>query len=573
MSGLPCKQKEIVELPLEPICVTACAGSGKTRTAVHRLWEMRRRLEDRHGVVALLSFSNIAVDTFRKDYYAFAEFRAGSSRTTGVEIDTVDGFITGNILRPHAHRTMGASRTAYLVQGREPFLANYKVFDGQMNHPIASLNTRIVEGSFTYSASFGNATRPVDVADAEIAIVKFGKTGAYTHALGRYWTLRTLNEQNFVLRALARRYPHILIDEAQDIASEHQAILELLMSKGVQVSMIGDTNQGIFEFTGADGKFLETFGKRFGIVSRGLTENFRSVPEIVALANNLSGRSDTAAREALEHLSGALIVTYKGDAKDKLLAAFAGLMAEAKTTADKAVIICRGGETVEAWRGADETQGQGTVRVFVDACLERDKHGQYHSAFKLVCEGIVALLAYEHSNLLSLMSLSTAPIAMRRAKRLLWGFMRDPTTGLPACTLRADTDWHTALIERIKRLLEQLESECGLKKADNIGNKLAKKKLTSSPISQASATGSGAPKCKVTTVHRVKGESIEAVMYVATKRNIRDLLRGTGSEEGRIGYVAVTRARNLFVLAVPENCLAEFEEELLAKGFRKAAIP
>lgn len=115
MSEISSKQKDIVELPLEPICVTACAGSGKTRTAVHRLAEMRRKLDDRHGIIALLSFSNVAVDTFRKDYFALADIRAGGLRSTGVEIDTVDGFITGNILRPHAHRTMGASRTAYLV--------------------------------------------------------------------------------------------------------------------------------------------------------------------------------------------------------------------------------------------------------------------------------------------------------------------------------------------------------------------------------------------------------------------------------------------------------------------------
>jgi hypothetical protein len=79
MAGLSCKQKEILELPLVPICVTACAGSGKTRTAVHRLEAMRRLLDDRHGMIALLSFSNVAVDTFRKDYFAPAGVRTGGS--------------------------------------------------------------------------------------------------------------------------------------------------------------------------------------------------------------------------------------------------------------------------------------------------------------------------------------------------------------------------------------------------------------------------------------------------------------------------------------------------------------
>ena len=49
------------------------------------------------------------------------------------------------------------------------------------------------------------------------------------------------------IRALARRYPHSLIDEAQDIGMVHQAIIELLIGAGSQVSLIsvrikGSTN-------------------------------------------------------------------------------------------------------------------------------------------------------------------------------------------------------------------------------------------------------------------------------------------------------------------------------------------
>lgn len=60
-------------------------------------------------------------------------------------------------------------------------------------------------------------------------------------------------------------------------------------------------------------------------------------------------------------------------------------------------------------------------------------------------------------------------------------------------------------------------------------------------------------------------------MYVARKKHIRALLEGTQSELGRIGYVALTRARNLFVLAVPDNALDDLEADLEAKGFRRAS--
>jgi superfamily I DNA/RNA helicase len=76
----------------------------------------------------------------------------------------------------------------------------------------------------------------------------------------------------------------------------------------------------------------------------------------------------------------------------------------------------------------------------------------------------------------------------------------------------------------------------------------------------------------VSTVHKVKGQSLEAVLYVAKKGHVRALLDGTRTEDGRIGYVAVTRARNLFVLAVPETGLSEFEIELQAKGLQRVGL-
>jgi hypothetical protein len=341
------------------------------------------------------------------------------------------------------------------------------------------------------------------------------------------------------------------------------------MKQGVCVSLIGDVNQGIYEFSGADGKFLDGFGTTTGVESRGLTRNFRSVPAIVTVANKLSGRNDCPDRKKPELLSGAYFTAYKPTKKNELLATFDKLLAEAGTTADRAAILCRGSGLVAEWRGKAEAQGQGTVRAFAEGSLERDKHADFHNAFRHVCSGIVALLADKHSNLTSLMALAAAPPEVRRAKRLIWSFMRDPVAGLPACTLAAETAWHPALVERLKLLLAKLEADCGLKAGGNIGQRLAKKKLTPSPLSRAMAPGKSVERCRVSTVHQVKGESIPAVMYVAKKQNVRELLDGTGSEEGRIGYVALTRACDLFVLAVPEADIGSFEAELLEKGFQK----
>lgn len=571
MTNLSPEQKAIVELPLGSICVTACAGSGKTRTATHRLWQMRQLSTDRHGIAALLSFSNVAVDTFRKDYYALARERTGSSQSSAVEIDTVDGFLTANVIRPHAFRTMGASRTPYLVQGHEPFLKGQTVFDGKRSYPTASIDIGVDQGNFQYHAAFGYSSVLLPPATALKAVTRLGHTGAYTHSLGRYWAIRTLREQAFVLRALARRYPHILIDEAQDIGPVHQTILELLADNGCQISLIGDKNQGIYDFSGATGKFLGDYGTRAGVHRHGLTVNYRSVPAIVEVANKLAARTDTADRAAPHTLNGAFYVSYKKAEKDKLQGAFKSMVDTAGISHANAVILCRSSDWVDEWRGGETAQGQGAIKAFVNATISRDKLKRYDEAFRYACNGLVAVLADEHGDLVVKIARNDGRIDALSLKRTIWGFARDAAAGLPSGTLVADQEWHPLLLERVKAMLVELETKHALKPGANLGNKLSKKALLNRPIIELPDLAATAPATfHVSTVHQVKGESIDAVMYVANKDQIRELINGTTTEVGRIGYVAVTRARDLLVLAVPENSLGEFEAELIGCGFKKA---
>lgn len=77
---------------------------------------------------------------------------------------------------------------------------------------------------------------------------------------------------------------------------------------------------------------------------------------------------------------------------------------------------------------------------------------------------------------------------------------------------------------------------------------------------------------RVDTVHQVKGESLDAVLYLAAKEHVAALLAGVSTEVGRIGYVAITRAKNLVWLAVPASALAELRPALVASGFQEASV-
>lgn len=563
------EQQAIVDLPLSPIAVTACAGSGKTKTAVHRLAAMRKR-HDGPGLIALLSFSNVAVDTFRKEYAALLRSSPMIGRSSMVEIDTMDGFITANVLRPHGHRVMKCKRAPYLVDGREGFLNSFTVFDGKISRPTADIDVVCNGVGFLYT--IGRNAAALMANRAEAALSKLAATGAYTHSAGRYWVLRVLREEPFVLRALARRYPHILVDEAQDIGPEHQAILELLIGAGSMVSLIGDPHQGIYEFARADGAFLREYGTRDSVSAHSLTVNYRSLPGIVLVANKLTHRQDSAKRTAAVDRTIAYYMPFKVAERDNTLASFRSLLGAATIESTKGVVLCRSADWTAEWSGEMDGQGVGVVRCLADAAISRDKMRKFHQAFTQTCIGLTGLLTAKHGSLSSQLA-RPADNGMRRLRRLIWSFVRDPATGLPSSSLVASTVWHPLLLMRTQALISTMVTEFGFEAAENLGQRLAKKKLETRPLVADSGLADDVEAAfRTSTVHKVKGESLDAVLYVAKKSHVRAFLDGTGTEDGRIGYVALTRARDLFVLAVPENCLPEFEAELQAVGLKRVGV-
>jgi superfamily I DNA/RNA helicase len=573
MTDPSAEQQGIINAPLGPLSVVACAGSGKTSTAVRRLVEMRRLLGDHRGRVALLSFSNVAVDTFRKSYQALAQNLPSGMGRDRVEIDTLDGFITSNVLRPHAYRTMKSTQAAFLVTGTETFLDGFNFNPGLFPLSVTKMQVGFRGDAPYFYHSNNNQISELNTAYALGIVNRLGKTGAYTHNLGRYWCHRALKEQPAILNALVRRYPHILIDESQDIGTLHQAILEQLMKAGAEISLIGDPNQGIYEFAGADGRFLTQYALRPGVTGHALTRNYRSVPPILTLANSLSVRADSGHREVPETYHGAFFIAYRNVEREQLIAAFLGAVLAAGLDADCSAVVCRGRELANKLSGIDEPIGQGVVKRLVTAAILRDVRQDYANAFKEVTAAIVALLATPVPGLVTRINQPARYPETRLLRREIWSFTRNLDTGLPSAALTADTQWHPLLLSRMKALLAVLHLKFSLVSAKNLGNKLAKRGLPNTPLvvprDLAIAHGLG---IRVDTVHQVKGESLDAVLYLATKEHAAALLEGVETEVGRIGYVAVTRARNLLWLAVPVNALAALRPTLLARGFLEAGV-
>jgi superfamily I DNA/RNA helicase len=223
--------------------------------------------------------------------------------------------------------------------------------------------------------------------------------------------------------------------------------------------------------------------------------------------------------------------------------------------------------------GVDEPAGRGLVKSFAEAALLRDRHGDFLSAFKAVVKGVVGLLGDPPQNLLTKLSHPAHDLALREMRRCLWAFTRDSDTGLPSAELPASGRWHALLLERIRALLDRVHRNFGLAPGENLGRRLARTGLLDAPLNAGDdLAAERGLRIRVGTVHQVKGEGIDAVLYVATRQHVEAMLNGVDSELGRIGYVAITRARNLLWLGVPTTALRALRPALLAAGFQEAGI-
>ena len=351
----------------------------------------------------------------------------------------------------------------------------------------------------------------------------------------------------------------------------HQALLEMLIAAGVQVSLIGDPNQGIYEFAGANGSFLSDYHQRQGVAAFGLTRNYRSVPQILALANHVSGRADQPDRQAEPGARGAYFIGYDAAEIPRLLDAFEAEVARLGLRHDNAAILCRASALARQLTGVSVPPGRGAVQNFSGAALQRDMHGRFLDAFKEVSRGVVNLLDDPPQGLLAKLIHPAHDRSLRELRRRLWAFTRDAATGLPSSELQALDRWHPLLLERVRALLDGLRQDFGLDGGVNLGRKLARTELPPAPLNAGvDLVALRGPSIRVDTVHQVKGESIDAVLYVATRQHVQALLDGVQTEVGRIGYVAATRARNLLWVAVPSNSLRDLQPALLQAGFQEA---
>lgn len=569
------EQLAIINAALKPLAVVACPGSGKTATAVRRVAEIRRRLEETgsRGHVALLSFSNVAVETFRDEY---RKLRGRDGDCDRVVIQTVDSFITSCILRPHGARAMGCARTPYLVLGGEQFLAAYRFgTDLKKKIGIDELALDLEDGKAAVHRRFKNGgSKRLDQADAKLAIeqlLKLSKSGGYTYATGRVWARHLLKIEPRITAALARRFPHILVDEAQDIGRYEGALLDMLRAQGSTVSLVGDFHQSIYGFNFATGDYLRNFASRADVLELPLTQNRRSLECIVKAANSLATTASKHFRTPPARPTGTYFWTYDVGALPQFMSSWVKALNSAGYSVGEAAVLCRGGGLLAKLSTESNQVGQSAVKHFATAAIEREQAADISKVLEHCAKGVMAIVSGLPDSFVSDLKSMRGDAHMKTMRRLIWPLIRTPMTGIPPATLSARTGWLKKLKENLDVWLTLVEQKTPFKREPTWTNRVTTTELPKTgPLLAVDIGQNDWSALRCGTVHSVKGEGISAVMYLTDKDDLKALVGGTSGEEGRIGFVAATRARDLLVVAIPKGTPAKMIDQLKAHGFMES---
>ncbi len=550
----------------------AAPGSGKTWTSCRRFIWRGANWPYPAGGLALLSFTNIAIQEFRAATVAVGQRGLLSDPNY---VGTFDSFVERYILAPFGHLLTGASKRPRLFPGPRPGdWADRKLtlwMSARGKRRIRLPAWEVVPfpdgGRVGYKASDRFGGRPVE-GGAE-CVRNLLSRGFYTHAQRVFWACKLIFDRPHIAKLLARRFPEVIVDEAQDCNAWLLVLLNHLRSEGAKITLVGDPDQCIFEFSMADATSLPSLKEKWAIPEKPLSRSFRCNDEIAAAVRNVGGNpAFVGSGAAASEVHRAFVVKEDPKGFARSVAALERLTGRAGIGLDAAAIVCRAHGQLESVRGqANFARLQGKTRDLATAAFLRDSRHDYRAAFQIV-ERLVRELTgddplWEH--------VDEAPGTAQAVTALMpiWKFVKD-SRRLPPVN-RSGDDWIASVREGLEQLIGELGVDCEVR----LGQQIRKTGLTEQqvtlPLFQAKRQF---PPVRQSTIHQVKGESIDAVLVIGSSKFWNSVVKavqdGDNSEDRRLAYVAMTRARHLLLVALPHGHFSNQSETWKRWGFEVA---
>src|SRR5580658_4345009 len=316
LSGLNPPQREAVATTEGPLLILAGAGSGKTRVITHRIahiitankvppfailavtftnkaaGEMRSRVESHLEGLELSSspmvstFHSFCVRLLRRDGDALAQIRPGFTRAFSI-YDDEDQLL---IIKA-AYKRMGLDEKAIPHRSAMSQISQSK---SQKESP-QDLYERAADPRLTRIAAvyeeYEKALRQANALDFDDLLLE---------------TVRLLAHDQTTRDAWNRRLSYVMIDEYQDTNRSQYELMRLLSRRHDNICVVGDEDQSIYSWRGADIRNILDFEKDFpnARIIR-LEQNYRSTKNIleaasVVISNNLERKGKWLWTEADE---------------------------------------------------------------------------------------------------------------------------------------------------------------------------------------------------------------------------------------------------------------------------------
>ena len=282
-------QREAVEHFTGPMLVLAGAGSGKTRVITHRVARLIERGIPAKGVVAL-TFTNKAAAEMRE---RIAKTLGNASVAKQLTISTFHSFGLGVLTRERANLGNGGAFTIF-DQGDQ--LGCVKELLSRIDYgkrfDASVITSRISNAKNAFMAPEELPEREGDDYDAITKIVY----PRYQEALKAFQAYdfddlvcevaRLWRSRADVLARWQEKHPFLLVDEYQDTNRAQLEVLRLLAGERRNLCVVGDDDQAIYGWRGADVRNILDFDEHFvGAKVVKLEQNYRSVKPVLDVAN------------------------------------------------------------------------------------------------------------------------------------------------------------------------------------------------------------------------------------------------------------------------------------------------
>lgn len=319
-TGLNPEQEEAVRHDEGPLLILAGAGSGKTRVITYRIAYLIRVRRVRPSSILAITFTNKAANEMKERVFSLVGDTAAY-----MWIGTFHSMFA-RILRRHAELIGFTNRFSILDTDDQLKIVKECIKECDLNEKVFIPRSVLSEISRAKNEMIGVEDYRKD-AGAEYRKRKIADVYArYREKLLRnnsmdfddilFYTVELFADHPDVLAYYREQFRYILVDEYQDTNFAQYRMIQMLASKYGNLCVVGDDDQSIYSFRGANIRNILDFEKDFKKTRTvKLERNYRSTDAILQAANSVISHNSRRKAKALktEIRGGDLPIHFRAD--------------------------------------------------------------------------------------------------------------------------------------------------------------------------------------------------------------------------------------------------------------------